>query len=204
MLSIYLDKTASRSHITTMHNLVGRFLIAMPHIKDSRFEKAVAYVCDHNEQGAMALIINQPLSVDLSEIISEIINEMDIEIHNQHLNDIPVAMGGPMQPELGCVLHPRGKIWDSTFDVGEISVTTSKDLLIALVSDLAPKPALVTLGYMSWQGSQLEKELEHDYWLTSPADTNIVFNLAPEKRWEAAMDLLGIDQLRFVSRIGDA
>lgn len=183
-----------------MYDLTGRFLIATPSMDDPRFQHSVAYICEHTKEGAMALVINQPLKTPLSCIIEG----MDIRITNSELNKVPVVNGGPVQPEMGCVLHPRGQTWDSTFDIGEISVTTSKDILAAMAEQNGPDTALVTLGYAAWTGNQLEWELADNVWFTSQSDLGIVFDLAPEKRWATALATLGVDLTRLFNRVGHA
>lgn len=183
-----------------MDNLKGRFLIATPAMDDPRFTQSVMYVCDHTEAGAMALVVNQPLPMSLSRIIEG----MDINITNPKLNDIPVVNGGPMQPEMGCVIHPKEGIWKSTFELGEICVTTSKDILQALAEQAGPEKAMVTLGYASWIEGQLERELEDNFWFTSYADPKVIFDLPARQRWKAALAILHIDIARLSDRIGHA
>jgi putative transcriptional regulator len=183
-----------------MKTLMGRFLIATPDIDDLRFKQAVMFVCEHTKFGAMALAINRPASIEFSDIISD----FEITINNSKINKIPVVKGGPVQPEMGCVIHPANSVWRSTFNLGEINVTTSKDILRALAEQAVTAPAMVTLGYARWQAQQLEQELAEYQWLTTQADADIIFELPAEQRWHAALATLGITPSNFNLQVGHA
>jgi len=105
-----------------------------------------------------------------------------------------VYLGGPVQPDRGFVLHSGGPSFDSTLSITpEISVTTSKDVLEAIAGGRGPKRTLIALGYAGWAGGQLEDEMSANAWLSGPANSDIIFQLPPEARWQAAAQLLGID-----------
>ncbi len=182
-------------------NLTNHFLIAMPALADPNFFHTVTYVCAHNDEGAMGIIINRPMDLHLKEILTQ----MNIETSDDHLTDIPVYEGGPVQRERGFVIHkPKGD-WDAMLAVGDdIGVTTSRDVLAAVAKGEGPRDTLIALGYAGWGAGQLEREIAENAWLSGPVDTRILFDLPHEQRWEAAAALLGVDFDRLSSEAGHA
>lgn len=170
--------------------LTNQFLIAMPGLEDPNFFHSVTYICEHNEEGAMGLVINRPMNMQLGEILEHI----DIHDASVDARHIPVHLGGPVQQERGFVLHsPLGE-WEATMQVTDrIGVTSSLDILQAIAHDEGPEKILVTLGYAGWGAGQLEQELADNAWLSGPADPDILFNKPDEERWKAAAASLGVD-----------
>lgn len=187
--------------MTEASYLNNHFLIAMPALEDPNFFHSVTYICEHNEQGAMGIVINQPLDISLSDVLEH----MKIPMSNEELGSIPVYLGGPVQPERGFVLHePIGK-WDSMLEVTDsMAVTTSLDILEALNSGTGPSRSLVALGYAGWGEGQLEHELIENAWLTCPADSAIIFDTPIENRWTAAAASLGVDMNTLSDDFGHA
>lgn len=172
-------------------DLTNHFLIAMPTLQDSNFFHTVTYICEHNEHGAMGIVINRPIGFELGDILMQLDIKSEID---QNLSNQTVYQGGPVQTDRGFVLHPGSDQWDSTLQVTpEVSVTTSRDILESLAKGEGPEPTLVALGYAGWASGQLEDELGSNAWLSGPADTDIIFDLPAEKRWHAAANLLGVD-----------
>ncbi len=171
-------------------NLTHHFLIAMPHMVDPNFARTLTYVCEHNDGGALGIIVNRPTEVTLGSLLDRI----DVPVANEECESQPVYFGGPVLPDRGFVLHRPVGSWQSSLKVtGEIALTTSKDILHAVGGRGEPHDVLVSLGYAGWEAGQLENELAANAWLTVPADPDIIFNLPPEQRLEAAVRLLGID-----------
>jgi putative transcriptional regulator len=171
-------------------DLSNHFLIAMPNLQDADFYRTVTYICEHDEQGAMGIIINRPLDLELADILEQ----MDIHPNTPESIHQPVFSGGPVQTERGFVLHTTSKSWDATNKItADISITTSKDILQAIATGEGPEQSLVALGYAGWGAGQLEKELAENTWLSGPADAQIIFSHPPEQRWRAAAQLLGVD-----------
>lgn len=171
-------------------SLKDHFLIAMPSLNDSEFGHSITYVCEHTEQGAMGIVINHPTELHLDEIFSH----LDLAEEGRSHPDSIVA-GGPVQTDRGFVLH-RGSAenWDSSLQVSEnISLTTSQDILAAMAHDEGPEEALVALGYAGWSAGQLEQEIANNAWLTTPADSHIIFKTPFEDKAAAAAAQLGID-----------
>lgn len=171
-------------------NLTQHFLIAMPAMADPNFAKSLTFICEHNEQGALGVVVNRPIEMTLHSLLKQI----EITPVSEHARGIPVHFGGPVQIDRGFVLHTPAGTWQSTLPVGErIGLTTSKDILQAVARDEGPEQIIVTLGYAGWAPGQLEHELAQNAWLTVQADPHILFETPAEQRYEAGLKLLGID-----------
>ena len=134
-------------------NLTDNFLIAMPALEDPYFSNSLVYVCEHNENGALGIIVNRPIDMNLAGLLEKI----DIKLEAEALADLPVYFGGPVQLDRGFVLHrPVGK-WQSTLAVnGDVGLTSSRDVLASVGSAGLPSEIIVTLGYAGWSAGQLE------------------------------------------------
>ncbi len=173
----------------TLASLKNHFLLAMPCLRDSIFAHSLTYIFDHNEYGASGLVINRPLDLTLADIFSQ----LELESASACITH-PVLVGGPVAMERGFVLHRKGTSWKSTLDVtGEVSLTTSSDILAAMARDEGPEGALVMIGYAGWGADQLEQELADNAWLTMPADASIIFDTPFEQRAASAARKLGFD-----------
>ena len=170
-------------------NLTDNFLIAMPALEDPYFSNSLVYVCEHNENGALGIIVNRPIDMNLAGLLEKI----DIKLEAESLADLPVYFGGPVQLDRGFVLQrPVGK-WQSTLAVnGDVGLTSSRDVLASVGSAGLPSEIIVTLGYAGWSAGQLEEEIAQNSWLTVAAKPSILFDLPPEERLPAAMQKLGI------------
>jgi putative transcriptional regulator len=185
--------------------LTDHFLIAMPSMLDPIFGGAVIYVCEHNESGALGVIINKPTDMSMDVLFERI--DLKLEIMNKRvLTDARLVMfGGPVQVERGFVLHSPRRDYSSTMQVtDEIGLTTSKDVLEAAATGKGPKRLLVSLGCSGWGAGQLEQEIANNGWLTVRADPAIIFDLPVEQRFIAAMKLLGIDPMMLAGDVGHA
>lgn len=172
-------------------SLRNQFLVAMPGMADGNFDHTVTLLCEHTPEGAMGLVVNRPTSLDLRDMLQH----MGLDSDKLSTGSIPVFWGGPVQPERGFVLHSHNATeWESTLRLSDaLSITTSKDILMAIGQGQGPAEYLVTLGYAGWSAGQLEDEILHNSWLNTPADSAIVFKTPTASRWEAAARLLGID-----------
>ena len=170
-------------------NLTDNLLIAMPTLEDPYFSNALVYICEHNENGALGVIVNRPIDMNLAGLFEKI----DIKLEAESLTNLPVYFGGPVQLDRGFVLHRPVGLWQSTLAVnGEVGLTSSRDVLSSVGSLGLPSEIIVTLGYSGWDAGQLEDELAQNSWLTVPAKNSILFDLPPEERLAAAMQKLGI------------
>ncbi len=171
-------------------DLTNHFLIAMPTLADPNFVQTVTYMCVHNDEGAMGIVINRPLELDLGEVLSQ----MDLESADPGISAQPVYHGGPVHTDRGFVLHRPADAWNSTVRITpEVGLSTSRDILEAISTGGGPDDVLVALGYAGWSAGQLEQEMAQNAWLSGPADLAIVFDTAPGMRWQRAADLIGID-----------
>jgi putative transcriptional regulator len=171
-------------------NLAHHFLIAMPNMVDPNFAKTLTYICEHNDQGALGVVVNRPIEMNLHTLLEQVSISPDTDSFKR----VPVHFGGPVQIDRGFVLHtPLGE-WQSTLAVSpEIGLTTSKDILEAMTHGNGPRQILVTLGYAGWAPGQLEHEIAQNAWLTVAANPEVIFDQPAEERLAAAMSLLGID-----------
>ena len=182
-------------------NLTHHFLIAMPNMADPYFAKTLTYVCEHNDQGALGLVVNRPIDMTLQALFER----LSLTLQHKDLSDAPIYFGGPVQTDRGFVLHEPPGDWQSTLRVRDaIGLTTSKDVLEAVGRGEGPNKMLVTLGYAGWSAGQLEHELSQNAWLTVEARDAIIFDLPAEERLAAAMELLGVDYARLADEAGHA
>jgi putative transcriptional regulator len=176
-------------------DLTNQFLIAMPGMADESFAGAVIYLCEHNEKGALGLVINKPIDIKLKNLFEKV----ELTLDRDDLADAPVYFGGPVQTERGFVLHEKqpadSAAYNSTLAIpgGGLEMTTSKDVLEALSSGSGPKRVLVTLGYSGWGAGQLEEEMSRNGWINVGAVPEVIFDTPAERRYERALSLLGID-----------
>ena len=171
-------------------DLTHHFLIAMPNMVDPYFAKSLTYICEHNDQGALGVVVNRPIDLSLQALFERI----NLKLEPYELHDLPVYFGGPVQTDRGFVLHQPVGEWHSTLKVrNSLGLTTSKDILEAVGKGSGPAKMLVTLGYSGWAAGQLEHELGQNAWLTVEAGEQIIFDLPAEEKLPAAMELLGVD-----------
>ena len=183
-------------------DLTGHFLIAMPGMADARFVRTLTYVCRHDEEGALGLIVNRPIDMNLGELFSQLgVAHEDDEV----LDGRSLYFGGPVETGRGFVLHQPIGQWQSTLPVGEqIALTTSRDILDAVAQGSGPDRLIVALGYAGWGAGQLEDEMAQNAWLTVPADSHVLFDLPADERLDAAVLLLGVDYASLSESAGHA
>ena len=187
-------------------NLTNQFLIAMPGMVDQTFAGAVVYLCEHTDKGALGLVINKPIDINLRNLFEKV----ELTLDRDDLADVPVFFGGPVQTERGFVLHERladdSGHYNSSLAIagGGLEMTTSKDVLEALSHGAGPKKVLVTLGYSGWRAGQLEEEISRNGWITVDAQADIIFDTPVEQRYSKALSLLGIDPGNLMQGAGHA
>jgi putative transcriptional regulator len=186
-------------------SLANHFLIAMPAMDDPNFSRTLTYICEHNADGAIGIIVNRPTDLNLAGLFDRVSIPLDDEATEARFAHLPVYFGGPVQTDRGFVLHrPTGQ-WQSSLNIGEgIALTSSRDILQAMAVNGEPAEVLVSLGYAGWTAGQLEWELSQNSWLTVAANADIIFSTPPEERLPAAMQLLGIDFARLSEVAGHA
>lgn len=185
-------------------NLTDHFLIAMPAMVDPCFAKSLVYIAEHNDQGALGIIVNRPIDMNLGTLFEKIDVPFESEA-SATLANIPVFFGGPVQTNRGFVLHRPIGDWQSTLAVNqEVGLTTSRDVLQSLAREGQPREMMITLGYSGWGAGQLESELAQNAWLTVPANQHILFDLHYEEKLPSAMEILGIDFTNLAVNAGHA
>lgn len=181
--------------------LANNLLVATPLHGNPLFEKAVIYVCEHQIQGAVGLIINRPMQFPLGLVF----DQLKIEPIHVEINRRPLLFGGPIQPERGFVIHRPLGGWRSSLALREdVTVTTSNDIIRAIAQDVGPKDALVALGYVGWRENQLDKEIVDGSWLVCPYKAEILYEVPFEERWGYAGLTMGVKMNQLIPGAGHA
>jgi putative transcriptional regulator len=181
--------------------LSNQFLIAMPGMGDPNFSQTVTLICEHGPKGALGIIINRALPMNLGDVFDQLgLEAADLELARQ-----PVLSGGPVQTDRGFVLHSPGGDWESTLPFSErLHLTTSRDILTAMAAGLGPRNAIVALGYAGWDSGQLDEEMARNAWLNVSADERLLFDTPLDDRWRAAGRLLGVNLMQMSGDAGRA
>ncbi len=180
-------------------SMANQFLMAMPSQTSDIFEGGVVYVCEHSQEGALGLLLNRP--TDLS--VEQLLERLELEV-NTDLAAQTVFYGGPVQTDRGFVLHHPAGHYRSSVVLGDMALTTSRDVLEDLARGDGPQQIFITLGYAGWSAGQLEQEIAANAWLNVGADRNIIFNKRPADRYTAALALLGIEPSALSGEAGHA
>ncbi len=183
--------------------LTGKLLLAMPGMQDKRFHKAVIYVCAHDKNGAMGLVVNHTMP-DVK--FKSLLKQLDIVSERQPaVKDIPIMSGGPVETARGFLLHSNDfKQKDTVIVNDEISVTGTIEALQDVVNGQGPRKMLFILGYAGWQAGQLDREIHENAWLSLDADQDLIFNTDFASKWDRAIGKLGIDPAMLSSTAGRA
>ncbi|QHA88069.1 YqgE/AlgH family protein [Serratia rhizosphaerae] len=186
-------------------NLQHHFLIAMPTMQDPRFKRSVIYICEHNEDGAMGLVINKPVEQFTVESVLEKLKIAPADRDPAISLDKPVYAGGPLADDRGFILHTPQPGFDASIQISpETMITTSRDVLETLGTPEQPQEVLVALGYAGWEKGQLEQEVLENAWLTAEADSEILFHTPIANRWREAANRLGVDIRSIANHAGHA
>ncbi|MDH3688221.1 MAG: YqgE/AlgH family protein [Gammaproteobacteria bacterium] len=182
-------------------SLANQFLIAMPALMDPNFVRTVTLICQHNEDGALGVVINRSTTLKLHQVL----DQLSVPKDNISEPDAPVFLGGPVQTERGLILHEGLGEWETTLPINDmLGLTTSKDILEAIGDNRGPKDCLLALGYAGWGSGQLEREMRENAWLSGPSDNDIIFRTPVEERWPKAAQLVGVDISRLSGQTGHA
>ena len=181
-------------------NLTSHFLIAMPAMSDPNFSRTLTFVCEHNERGALGIVVNRPIDVNLAALFRQV----EIPLGTSPIGEQPVFFGGPVQFDHGFVLHRPVGAWKSTLPVGDIGLTTSRDILEAMATGSGPRQQLVALGYAGWGEGQLDEELTRHGWFNVQGDMELLYDTEAETRWELGFAEAGIDPRLLASSTGTA
>jgi putative transcriptional regulator len=179
--------------------LEGRCLIAMPTMGDERFARTLVYMCAHNEDGAMGLVVNKPLE-DLS--FSDLLTQLGID-QGPVADHIRVHFGGPVETGRGFVLHSDDYSNDGTLPIADgVALTATVDVLRAMAQGSGPRKSLLALGYAGWAPGQLDAEIQHNGWLTCDADEELIFGTNLDRKWNNALGKIGIDPAMLTTDTG--
>lgn len=185
----------------TTVSLKHHFLIAMPQMADPRFAQTLIYLVEHNQEGAMGLVVNRPSGLNLVDIIEQLRPD---EPPVPSCQPLPVYTGGPVQTDRGFVLHPADRHFQATLGLGPLGMTTSQDVLFCIADGQGPERHFIGLGYAGWGAGQLEAEMAQNAWLSCPAQLSILFELPADQRLDAAAASLGIQLSQLSSQVGHA
>ncbi|MEX2367737.1 MAG: YqgE/AlgH family protein [Pseudohongiellaceae bacterium] len=185
--------------MTDQENLTNFFLIAMPQLEDSCFARSVVYMWRHSHEGALGLVVNNPLDMELSEVFEQ----LDLEDQRRAPTNQTVLFGGPVEKDKGFIIHDSPKKWNSTLEVtDEIRITTSRDILDDISCNKGPDNFLIVLGCAGWGPGQLEQEIVENSWLTCPASKEILFSTDFARKVDMAASTMGFDMSRLTPDIG--
>lgn len=190
------------SQINTIESLKNHFLIAMPILSEQYFARSVTFIIEHTEEGAMGIVINQPSTMTFRELIKMADKSALV---TEDISEKIVVCGGPVHTDRGFIVHTAQGGYSSSINVSSgIMLTTSKDILSKLGKQDGPEKSVVALGYAGWDAGQLEQEIQDNAWLTIEADNEILFETPISKKWEAALNKLGIDVWQLTQQAGQA
>ena len=183
-------------------DLSNQLLLAMPGMVSGNLANTVIYVCEHTEHGALGLVINRPTDLTVGSLLERI--DLDLSLEIGPVQDTPVFFGGPVQTDRGFVLHAPPGAYSSSIRLGELALTTSRDILQEVAEGRGPAQLLITLGYAGWGAGQLETEMAQNAWLNVAASHDILFQTPPPGRYDAALAKLGISPFSLAGEAGHA
>ncbi len=186
---------------TFASGLKGLFLMAMPGLTDPNFAKTVTCISEHNQEGAVGIVVNR---VHFALTAQDIFRELKIEARDD-MQKVPIHIGGPVHINEIFVLHGSPFDWKGCLMVtNDIALSNTLDILTAVAAGNGPESYLISLGCAGWGPTQLEGEIRQNAWLTSPVSADIVFQVPVEERWEAAVKAMGIDPALLSDAVGHA
>lgn len=185
--------------------LTGKLLLAMPSMGDPRFHKAVIFICAHDENGAMGLVINHTMpGLELSQLLEQLKIHSEIKVDLDKIS-IPILSGGPVESARGFLLHSTDFVQKDTVKIDErYGITGTIDALKEIASGNGPERLLFILGYAGWSPGQLEHEIQDNAWLVADADPEIIFRAPAEEKWTLAINTLGINPAMLSGAAGRA
>jgi len=179
-----------------------QLLLAMPGVVGGSLDHAVIYICEHNQNGALGLVINRPTDLTLAELLSRVTSG---QLDNTRLDpEEPVFFGGPIQTDRGFVLHTPAGSYASSITLGDLVLTSSKDVLQDVADGRGPEHLIVTLGYAGWGAGQLEHEMAQNAWINVASSDTLLFHTPAEQRYSAALAQLGINPTMLAGEVGHA
>ncbi len=183
------------------NTLKGLMLMAMPALADPNFFQTVTCLCEHNEQGALGLIINR---VHPNLTAHDIFRELKLE-HVDAMAQVPLHIGGPVHIDEVFILHGAPFGWQGCLQISPtLAMSNTMDILQAVALGKGPESFLITLGCAGWADGQLEAEIKENAWLTGPANEEIIFRKNIEERWDAALRDVGVNPALLSNAAGHA
>ena len=183
------------------NSLSNQLLIAMPGMADPNFNSTVTLICEHNDEGALGIVINRLSGLNMGGLF----RQLAVEEADEEAASAPVLDGGPVARDRGFVLHSPASEFESSIDVStDIQLTLSRDVIDSLAAGGGPARSIVALGYAGWQPGQLEAEMLHNTWLTVPATPELIFEVPFEDRWAGAAESMGVDISQISPHAGHA
>jgi putative transcriptional regulator len=180
-------------------SLTGQLLIAMPQMEDPRFSRSVVFMCAHNAEGAMGLVVNKTVE---QPSLAELLKQLGIE--GDGFSRARVHFGGPVEAARGFVLHSTDYTEEATLIVGEVGLTATMDILRAIARGEGPRRRFFALGYAGWGPGQLDAEIQANGWLTVPSDNALLFDDGNDDKWRRAIAKLGVDPFALSGDAGHA
>ena len=173
-----------------MKSFSNHFIISMPHMNDPIFSKSLIYICEHDNDGAMGLIINKPM---ISENAADIIQQTGLT----QIEPLPdIYFGGPVNLEMGLILHDANYNIEGTLTISKsVALTSNKQIVLDLKNGDGPDEFRFSFGYAGWGKGQIEREIENGDWLLMPADDDFIFSIPNTDKWKKAASKFGIDIL---------
>jgi putative transcriptional regulator len=194
--------------IRNMETLQGQFLIAMPNMGDTRFEKSVVYLCAHSADGAMGFVINRTLDTPtIPQFLHQlnIVSEEERDAMPASLSQAPLYSGGPVEPGRGFVLHSPDYTSETTLAIDEtVSLTATLEILRVISLGRGPERVFMALGYSGWASGQLEEEIAANGWLTCNADSGLIFDRDQDTKYTRALRSMGVNPLLLSTQAGHA
>lgn len=185
------------------HYLSGKFLVASPFMPlNDIFSKSVIYVMEHDESGAIGLIINHAMYINKKILYNTFLKNADKKLPGSS-EQCPIYLGGPIQTEQGFIIHSAeyGKDLLSVSETG-IAVSVSVETLTQILQGSGPEKSLLVVGYTKWDGKQLEQEISENFWIVADSDPELIFSVKNQNKWIMALQKLGINQNMFSGQIG--
>jgi len=175
-------------------------LLAMPGLDDPAFFRAAVLMCQHDDSGAMGIVLNRRTDV----LLGELLEQLGISGASRELKGRQVLWGGPVHADRGFVLHDDPRPWPSTLRFGPFGLTSSRDILHAIARGEGPARFIMVIGHAGWMSEQLEGELVQNAWLTVPVSDGLVFDTDSDALWQAAAGQIGVDMARMADYSGSA
>ena len=175
-----------RNNPMKQSELAPGILVALPNLQDPYFSKKAILLCNYNEEGAFGLVMNHPSDLKVTEILKE-------EFQNHNDLEVPLLIGGPVQPESFWAVHTSDYLCESSSEISSrVALSAGQDILMAILDGSGPKTYHLGVGYSGWGAFQLDREIQEESWWLAPLDESLIMDMEYDHRWECILDNLGI------------